>query len=132
MYKCACTCYNITPFVCCTRMHNNYYDTKRNIIQTSSRTVQSFLVLYTNYAKLGKMQHTRTMYMTYIFLFLGVPPISPVGINSSPGRTHRIGPSSLWLRWLSWRLDSSPHGNVIFRNGLSSKRSGIIKYMTHF
>jgi len=61
---------------------------------------------------------------TYILFFLGVPPSSAVGISCSPGRTHSIGPSSLWLRCVRWREERAPHGRVRRRNGQSSRRSG--------
>ena len=61
---------------------------------------------------------------THIFFFLGVPPISAVGMSCSPGLVHRMGPSSLWLRWGRYRDERSPHGRVRRRKGHASRRSG--------
>jgi len=49
----------------------------------------------------------------YLRLLNGDLGMSAVGTICSPGRTHMMGPSSLWERQSSFRLERLPHGRVI-------------------
>ena len=92
-----------------------------------ARAVQEALQLISTSA--DRQWHTHALRAaqseTYTRLFRGVPgpPSSAVGTNCSPGRTHSMGPSSLWLRDVRLSEEREPQGRVLERKGLCSRRS---------